>query len=203
MSADNGIYIAQFPTCFRVCYGSAIENIEHYPQGSEERKSELKDYFGKSPLYRLESQAMEAAREMSKGYDTLEYGICILSGVWDEFDPEVLAKDLAEIEPEYNHEWYSLRNIKPTEMQLFAGDKRICNIQGKWSEELEEFIRMANLGIVVHREEIKRRVESMLEYDPKEVAFGRGENPTIQLIDDSPFVAVVSDEESVQETEQT
>jgi hypothetical protein len=197
MSADNGIYIARFPTCYRVCYGSAIENIEHYPEGSEERKSELKDYFGKSPLFRAESQALEAAREMSKGYEILEYGISILGGIWDEFDPEVLAKDLAEVEPDYNHEWYSLRNIKPTEMQLWAGDKRLVNIQGKWSEDLEEFIRMANLGVVAHRAEIKARVEAMLEpvdswdsiqppaleYDPKEVAF--------------------KSEESVQETEQT
>lgn len=173
MSADNGVYIARFPTCYRVCYGSAIENIEHYPEGSEERKSELKDYFGKSPLFRAESQALEAAREMSKGYEQLEYGISILGGIWDEFDPEVLAKDLAEVEPEYNHEWFSLRNIKPTEMQLWAGDKRLVNIQGKWSDELESFIRMANLGIKAHQEEIKRRIESMLEYDPKDVAFPR------------------------------
>lgn len=192
MSADNGIYIARFPTCYRVCYGSAIENIEHYPEGSEERKDELKSYFGKSPLFRAESQALEAAREMSKGYEILEYGISILGGIWDEFDPEVKNKswetvDIILSKPPYDNEWYSLRNIKPTEMQLWAGDKRLVNIQGKWSDELEEFIRMANLGIVAHREEIKRRVESLLE--PVD-SWDSIQPPRLE-------------EESVQETEQT
>lgn len=198
MSADNGIYIAKFDSGFiRVTYASAIENVTYHPKGSEEELDTLKDYFGNSPLFKDEKNAVLYAHNQASKYEYLEYGVSTLSGIFPEFDPEVLAKDLAEIEPEYNHEWFHLRNIKPTEMQLFAGDKRICNIQGKWSEELEEFIRMANLGIVVHREEIKRRIEDMLEYDPKEVAFGRGENPTIQLIDDSPFAGVVSPDEFV------
>jgi hypothetical protein len=85
-------------------------------------------------------------------------------------------------------------------MQLWAGDKRLVNIQGKWSDELEEFIRMANLGVVAHRAEIKARVEAMLEYDPKDVAF----TPTVQPLTDVkpphlPVLGLMSTEESVQE----
>lgn len=171
MSADNGVYIAKFPSGYRVAYGSAIENVSYYPEGSEERKEQLKLYFGKSEIIKEEKDAILHAHELAKQYEYLEYGVSFI-GEFEEF----LEVEVDE-EPK-KEEWYHIRNEKPTEMQLWGGDKKICNLQGRWTEELAKFIRMANLGIHVHREEIKRRIESMLEenqpekldYDPNENA---------------------------------
>ena len=75
MSADNGIYIAKFPDGYRVCYGSAIDNLTYYPAGTIERKSELRSYFGQSPVFESRSQAVLEADMISRGYDVLEHGI--------------------------------------------------------------------------------------------------------------------------------
>jgi hypothetical protein len=85
MSADNGIYIAKFPDGYRVSNGAvqAIDNVDYFPEGSKERKEELKSYFGGSPLFETEDQAFNHANKlydefMSDEYDDfhiLEYGI--------------------------------------------------------------------------------------------------------------------------------
>jgi hypothetical protein len=82
LSSDNGIYIIEFPEGFRVAYASAIENIDYYPEGSQERKAELKSYFGESPVYKTYQEAFKAAQNMYQDIDNdpdvcyvLEYGI--------------------------------------------------------------------------------------------------------------------------------
>lgn len=165
MSADNGVYVAKFPTCWRVCYGAAIENIDHYPVGTPERLEELKSYFGGSPIYKTREEAMNAATILADAYEYLEYGICLLRGEYEEFDV------VENVTPDWD--WFSIRNIKPTEMQLFMGDKRIANLQGnKHFHDVEELVRMANLGVKTHQAEVQERVKA-LDYDPKEVAFPR------------------------------
>lgn len=86
MSADNGIYIAKFPDGYRVCYGMAIENIDYYPEGSKERKKELKEHFGKSKLFKKEEDAWIEAHKMEKKWnDYLEYGVCNI-GEYESFE---------------------------------------------------------------------------------------------------------------------
>ena len=207
MSADNGIYIAKFPDGYRVCYGAAIENVTYYPVGSEERKYQQKNYFEHSPIYPTEQEAVLAAHALSKEYEYLEYGISFLGELegWDEekFTCVKCGKDMKynvprlgadagyvhaatgsfECEETKKEEWFHLRNIKPTEMQLWGGEKKICNLQGRWTEELAEFIRMANLGIAVHREEIKRRIESMLEENqPEKLDYDPNENTCADVV---------------------
>lgn len=65
MSADTGIYIAQFPDGYRVCYAQAIENIDFSPVGSPERKEQLKNYFGGSKVYTHVADALNAAHQIS------------------------------------------------------------------------------------------------------------------------------------------
>ena len=90
MSADNGIYIGHFPDGWRVTHAQAIENIDYYPEGSAERKQELKEYFGKSKLYPSLDEAYQKALEIeseiaNSEFPILEYGICIL-GKLEAFD---------------------------------------------------------------------------------------------------------------------
>ena len=90
MSADNGIYIAEFPDGFRVIHAQAIENVDYYPEGSENRRKELERYFGKSELYDSEESALEKAKELAKEIleddfcPVLEYGICFI-GKYENF----------------------------------------------------------------------------------------------------------------------
>lgn len=148
MSADNGIYIAKFPEGYRVAYAAAIENLTTHPEGSDERKNVLREYFGESPIIDSIEEAVSYAKELEKKYEYLEYGVVILFNEFESWG---------------NKEWYSVRNQNHTVMQLWGGDKKICNIQGKWSDELERFIRMANLGYEIYSNEILRKFEKMLE----------------------------------------
>ena len=94
MSADNGIYIAKFPDGYRVTDGAvqAIENVNFFPEGSKERKEELKHYFGKSPLFKTEEEAVNHAFELEEAFMTnpyddfhiLEYGVCYI-GEYESF----------------------------------------------------------------------------------------------------------------------
>jgi hypothetical protein len=93
MSADNGIYIAQFPDGYRVAYAMGIDNIDFYPAGTKERKEILKDYFGKSEVFPTISDAYKSAEDLliamsdiEDGFTYLEYGICSLSEVYDNWD---------------------------------------------------------------------------------------------------------------------
>ena len=96
MSADNGIYIVQFPDGFRVAYAQCIENIDYHPKSTRKRKDTLKAYFGSSEVYQSEKDANEYAmklyREMEKderangmGFFILEYGVCTLPGIYENW----------------------------------------------------------------------------------------------------------------------
>lgn len=100
MSADNGIYIAKFPDGFRVAYGHAIENVTYYPIGSIERKEELREYFGESPLFDTRDSSDEYAMKLSKEHDFLEYGIAYI-GEFEMFEntneKEKISKRIEEL----------------------------------------------------------------------------------------------------------
>ena len=96
MSADNGIYIAKFPDGYRVAYAQAIENIDYYPAGSKKRKKTLKQYFGRSPIFKKYKKARKYASrlyhkmEKDERYEMfrvfiLEYGICYI-GEYEAFE---------------------------------------------------------------------------------------------------------------------
>ena len=77
MSADNGIYIAQFPDGFRVVHASAIENLNYFEEGTDEWKNELEIYFGNKneKVFITQEEAQNYAYELAKGYYILEYGV--------------------------------------------------------------------------------------------------------------------------------
>lgn len=75
MSADNGIYIAQFPDGFRVIHAQAIENLYEYEEGSNDWEEMIDDYYGRSDIYTSIESARVKAFEMAKDCYVLEYGI--------------------------------------------------------------------------------------------------------------------------------
>lgn len=79
MSADNGIYVAEFPDGYRVCYGSCIENVFYWPEGTPEYKNCLREYFCNSPVFPLEHMAASYAWAKYKELDyQTEYGVAYL-----------------------------------------------------------------------------------------------------------------------------
>lgn len=91
MSADNGIYIAKFPDGYRVAHAAAIDNLDYYPEGSEERKQVLKDYFGDAKVFQTHEEAYSEAKRIEKewvkddeDFCFLEYGICTI-GEYEDF----------------------------------------------------------------------------------------------------------------------
>jgi hypothetical protein len=75
MSADNGIYIAKFPTGYRVVHATAIENLNHFYRGSREEYDEWISYFGNAFEFSTEDEAWEYAYNHAKEFYILEYGI--------------------------------------------------------------------------------------------------------------------------------
>jgi hypothetical protein len=86
MSADTGIYIAQFPDGYRVTeVVQAIENVFYYEPGTEDYKSMVASYFGKSPVFECIKNAEAYAFEVYHKYEEderdsdfyclIEYGI--------------------------------------------------------------------------------------------------------------------------------
>lgn len=91
MSADNGIYIAQFQDGYRVAHAQAIENIDYYSEGDPERIKVIKQYFGKSEVYDTIDKAIDRANEihqevMEGPYPVVEYGIGLLGKLplWEQ-----------------------------------------------------------------------------------------------------------------------
>jgi hypothetical protein len=90
MSADNGIYVAKFPDGYRVAYAQCIENVDYFPEGSQERKHELGIYFGGSKLFNRDIEAFDEAYRMYKefikndDFGILEYGIQFI-GEYESF----------------------------------------------------------------------------------------------------------------------
>lgn len=80
MSADNGIYIAKFPDGFRVIHAQAIENINYFPEGSEEYFKTLKRYFEKAEVIPTKDEAILLGHKMAEDimnsdFPILEYGV--------------------------------------------------------------------------------------------------------------------------------
>lgn len=84
MSADNGIYIAEFPEGWRVIHTQAIGNLDYYPRESKKWWEVLISYYGDSPLFSSKEEAWKKAMEMEEDIlsddfcPILEYGISIL-----------------------------------------------------------------------------------------------------------------------------
>ena len=84
MSADNGVYVVKFPEGYRVAHAQAIENIDWHRKGTKARKKMLKSYFGGSPIYATEGEAMAEAHRIEAEIleddfcPICEYGVCYL-----------------------------------------------------------------------------------------------------------------------------
>jgi hypothetical protein len=89
LSADNGIYIAEFSDGFRVIHAQAIDSIGYFPPGSTERRDMLEEYFGPARLIRTREEALIEAKEQAakvlsnKHWAILEYGIIDLGQLED------------------------------------------------------------------------------------------------------------------------
>lgn len=87
MSADNGIYIAQFPVGdtfeYRVAVAQAIENCDWPTPGSETAQAYTWLYFHKAPVFLSERWARDHAFQLydeieKSDFPILEYGISTL-----------------------------------------------------------------------------------------------------------------------------
>jgi len=78
MSADNGIYIAEFEDGYRAIYASAIDNIDYYKIGTTRWKRQLDLYFGHAVVFETEPEALVHAKMLYKKAGYTEYGICFL-----------------------------------------------------------------------------------------------------------------------------
>ena len=83
ISADNGIYIAEFPTLdggreWRVIHAQAIGNLDYYPEGSAEEAREIVRYYGNAEPYSTVDEASKRAFEIQDDYGWTEYGVCML-----------------------------------------------------------------------------------------------------------------------------
>lgn len=82
MSADNGVYIAQFKSreddgpVFRVAYGSAIDNIHC-------NRFELFNAFECAQAFFNYEEAVECAAGLHEELGWTEYGICLISDYAD------------------------------------------------------------------------------------------------------------------------
>ena len=74
MSADNGIYYAEFPDGYRVIHAQAIDNLEYYPEGSPEYFQQIKNYFGGAKAV-PESELWNELKRVSELFPNTEYGI--------------------------------------------------------------------------------------------------------------------------------
>jgi len=97
MSADNGIYIAQFKDGkFRVIEAQAIENLSFFPAGSKESIDEFYAYFGNAQIFEtFESAMMHAYKmehEIRRGFGILEYGVSDLGFFDVELTPQKVLK---------------------------------------------------------------------------------------------------------------
>ena len=89
MSADNGIYIAEFPTVdgkkeYRVTYAMAIDNCSLDFMGLGAARDKMEDayrwcYFGRCTPFSSRDEAEKEARKILEAMGprpVLEYGIC-------------------------------------------------------------------------------------------------------------------------------
>jgi hypothetical protein len=80
MSADNGIYVAEFPTStgkeYRVAH---LQNIEDVNYGSVEEQDECRSrFFGTARVFALKNVAFTYAYGVAENITILEYGVSFL-----------------------------------------------------------------------------------------------------------------------------
>jgi hypothetical protein len=107
VSADNGIYLGEFPTLdggkeYRVVHAVAIENVDF---GDPDMQDHTRvSYFGKAHSYQSFELAWEEARllaqKITDDYGFLEYGIQLL-----EFDRPLLNKTVEEADAWLDKKW--------------------------------------------------------------------------------------------------
>lgn len=97
MSADNGIYIAEFDDGFRVIAACAIDNLDYFKK-EESQKMEQWGYFNTAPVFVTEAEAITYAFGLYKKHLYVEYGVRIIphQGRWPQ-----------EITQELYDDWYS------------------------------------------------------------------------------------------------
>jgi hypothetical protein len=81
MSADNGIYISEFPNReWRVIHAQAIDNLSYEPDGDDGFNSvQVINYFNVgATTFGSKEQAMVAAHRMAENYGILEYGVNLI-----------------------------------------------------------------------------------------------------------------------------
>jgi hypothetical protein len=99
MSADNGIYILKtrtigtdmIPTSeYRVAHAQAVENIYYDVATGRNLKHFIPQegfrYFGRSPVFSSEGEALKHARKIEGEIEILEYGICSLDHAEQYFE---------------------------------------------------------------------------------------------------------------------
>jgi hypothetical protein len=81
VSADNGIYIAEFPNQeWRVKHAQAIDNLNYEPDDEDGFSSvQVINYFNTgAATFGSKEQAMVAAHRMAEDYEILEYGVNLI-----------------------------------------------------------------------------------------------------------------------------
>ena len=81
MSADNGIYIAEFPNQeWRVVHAQAIDNLSYEPDDEDGfNAAQVIHYFNtRAPKFGSKEQAMVAAHTMAEDYPILKYGVSVI-----------------------------------------------------------------------------------------------------------------------------
>ena len=78
MSADNGIYIAEFPKEdgtieYRVAHAQAIENVDYGT--TQEQDAYRAAIFGEARCFSNKDDAILFAHKEEESYDILEYGV--------------------------------------------------------------------------------------------------------------------------------
>ena len=147
MSADNGIYIIKFPEGFCVAEAQCIENIDFFPEGTQEKRDELKNYFGESKFYNTIEEANVRAKEIynsimedPNGFGILEYGICYL-GEYESFLEE---KNLINpiFKENYSHEGCDCYKIKLPYTKYSEHKHVLCKVS-------EGYEKARNLAIAI------------------------------------------------------
>ncbi len=75
MSADNGIYVAEFKNGYRVIEASAIDNLYYHSKNSKENKEVWHEYWDKAKVFKTKEEALLYAHELAEECYILEYGV--------------------------------------------------------------------------------------------------------------------------------
>jgi len=81
MSADNGIYVGQFPNQeWRVISAQAIDNLSYEPDDEDGFSAvQVINFFNTGArTFGSKEQALVAAHSMAESHDVLEYGVSLI-----------------------------------------------------------------------------------------------------------------------------